>query len=81
MADAPHTLQAPRLVAGYNADGESIVLAITDDGEFKVAGIPLTYETDSVTVLETISRKLDILIKYEALFHGVDFSEDTTDGT
>lgn len=39
----------------------------------KVSG--LTYENDVVTVLDEISRKLSILIKYEAMAHKIDLEE------
>jgi len=35
-----------------------------------------THETDMVTVLNEISGKLSILIKYEAMLHKIDLEED-----
>ena len=35
-----------------------------------------THETDSVIVLNEISRKLSVLIKYESMLHKVDLEED-----
>ena len=35
-----------------------------------------THETDSVILLNEISRKLSILIKYEAMLHKIDLEED-----
>jgi len=37
---------------------------------------PLTFETDVVIVLNEISNKLSILIKYEAMLHKIDLEED-----
>ena len=36
---------------------------------------PLTFETDIVRVLNDISTKLSILIKYEAMLHKIDLEE------
>lgn len=36
----------------------------------------LTFETDTVQILNEISEKLSILIKYEALLHKIDLEED-----
>lgn len=36
----------------------------------------LTFETDIVIVLNEISEKLSILIKYEALLHKIDLEEN-----
>jgi len=36
----------------------------------------LTFEKDVVIVLNEISEKLSILIKYEAMLHKVDLEED-----
>jgi len=47
---------------------------ITDPLPMEVA--KQTFETDSVIVLNKISRKLSILIKYEAMLHKVDLEED-----
>lgn len=38
--------------------------------------IPLTHETDTVIQLCEISRKLSVLIKYQAMFHKIDLEED-----
>ena len=38
--------------------------------------IPLTFETDALQILNEISEKLSILIKYEAMLHKVDLEED-----
>jgi hypothetical protein len=35
----------------------------------------LTHETDTVTVLNEISRKLSILIEYEAMLHKINLEE------
>ena len=35
-----------------------------------------THETDSVIVLNEISRKLSVLIKYNAILHKIDLEED-----
>ncbi len=37
----------------------------------------LTFETDVVQLLQEISEKLSILIKYEAILHKVDLEEDS----
>jgi len=59
-------------------------LAIGEDGEAKLVGednplpvsLPnLTHETDVVTVLNEISRKLSVLIEYEGLMHKVNLEE------
>lgn len=36
----------------------------------------LTFESDVVTQLREISRKLSALIKYEAMLHKIDLEED-----
>lgn len=33
------------------------------------------YDTDSVIILNKISQKLDILIKYQAMLHGIELTE------
>ncbi len=36
----------------------------------------LTYKTDSVTLLEDICNKLDVLIQYEVLMHKIELPEN-----
>jgi len=53
-------------------DGESV----DTDNPLPVSLPALTHETDIVTILNEISGKLSILIKYEAMLHKVDLEED-----
>ena len=48
---------------------------VNDKGESEVRS-SLDFESDVVTVLNEISHKLSILIKYESLLHKVDLEED-----
>ena len=57
------------------------ITQVNEDNPLPVSAVvvetpPLTYNTDTVTVLNEISRKLSILIKYESLLHKVDLSEE-----
>lgn len=61
-------------------------MAIGDDGEAdlidKSNRVPvqlpdITHETDTVILLNEISKKLSILIKYEAMLHKVDLEENS----
>lgn len=60
-------------------------LAIGDDGEASLVSVTnalpvslpaLTHETDTVMVLNEISRKLSILIEYEAMLHKVKLEDE-----
>lgn len=55
-------------------DGEAVL--IDTDNPLYVQLPSLTYETDTVTMLNEISKKLSILIKYEAMLHKIDLEED-----
>lgn len=49
---------------------------ITEENPLQVKLTNLTHETDTVTLLNEISAKLSILIKYEAMLHKVDLEEN-----
>lgn len=81
----PDTSPAAVPVKTKVVDGEHIpvYIPLSSDGEEIDAGNPaevklpdLTHETDIVTLLNEISGKLSILIKYEAMLHKVDLEED-----
>jgi hypothetical protein len=56
------------------ADGEAEL--VNPDNPIQVQIAKQTHETDSVFLLNEISRKLSILIKYESLLHKVNLEED-----
>ena len=71
------------LSVAQNQEGKLPKIVTPDDrlpvevqDEINVVQIPLTHETDIVIQLCEISRKLSILIKYEAMLHKVDLEED-----
>lgn len=51
------------------------IVPVTVDDKVAISTIDLTHENDAVTILNEISRKLSILIQYEALLHKVDLSD------
>jgi len=59
------------------ATGENGEAALIDtNNPLPVQTAKQTHETDMVTVLNEISQKLSILIKYEAMLHKVDLEEN-----
>ncbi|MCK5236083.1 MAG: hypothetical protein KAR06_03775 [Deltaproteobacteria bacterium] len=74
--DVVDGVHVPIYKTAYGADGE---LTIVDDDNAMPMAIKsqdLTHETDIVTLLNEISGKLSILIKYEAMLHKVNLEED-----
>jgi len=56
------------------ANGEAVLADA--DNPLPVQATAFTHESDVVTVLNEVSRKLSILIKYEAMLHKIDLEED-----
>jgi len=48
----------------------------SEENPLPVKESKLDHETDAIIVLNEISRKLSILIKYEAMLHKIDLEED-----
>lgn len=70
-------VHVPIYKTGYGSDGS---LTLVDDDNalpITVKSQVLTHETDIVTVLNEVSRKLSVLIKYNAMLHKVDLEEDS----
>jgi len=61
---------------GYGSE-DSITL-VDNDNPLPVSVLQedITHKTDVVTILNEISMKLEILIKYQAMLHKVDLTED-----
>jgi len=60
------------------ATGEDGEIVLVDTGNRMPVQLPdLTHETDVVSVLNEISRKLSILIEYESMMHKVNLEESS----
>lgn len=64
----------PRYKLATGPDGEATLVSLENALPVTLTA-STTHETDSVSVLNEISRKLSILIKYESMLHKIDLEE------
>jgi len=73
--DVVDGVHVPVYKMASGADGEAVL--VDTGNRMPIQAPDLTHETDSVVVLNEISRKLSVLIEYWAMFQKVNLEENS----